>query len=592
MKRTISTCFLLVFTITCCKLFGQNIIRYSFAPGPGKTTDPGTILYFNQLDAMRKANNATSTNQPATNFKFNYVSRKQALKAEQLKKEKEFEAFVKESNLKDIKARTIMINNKPEVMDYYPRYFSSHLKIVTKNRKFGLYDPANGGSLALPIAFDYFSYPHLLKTAICGKDGKFGLVSDKGTMILPVEYDHIMLFSDSLFLVDKNDQSGLTDLSGNPVLPPEFIEIQPLQNGSSIVVNRAKKFGVIDGKGRFLMPAALDYAEKVQGQKLIISRNNKFELFDLARNKSGSIYKYSSLIHLPYSRVLYGKVYDKNIHHFISYNGIPLAGDIREIKEMPEYPHGYYIKENNKWGVLDLAFAGMVLPAIPAIYDSILKFDMEKGIFEAILNGEKVTKNLNVKGYARRRPFVNERAAVSNGEGWGFINYDGKLEIPMAFEDVGNFNKETGLWNEDLSSAPAKEQGKWGFISIKGKWLVPAVYDEVTDFGPYCARVRKGNKWFLIERNNKLMTPTGYDYIDDNSGIIYAVKNQRGKWGLIDRFGKTKLPIKFEEIKMLHHNEDVQKKEKKIIYYRNGNQWYLFDQFADPSKHKKVDNPF
>lgn len=582
---------ILFFALNLYAIQAQNIIRYSFAPGPGQTVNQGTVLYHAQLDAMRRASSNQSYNQPASDYKFTYTTRKQVLQAAKAEQARAFEAFVKESDLKDIKARTITVNNKPEVMDYYPRFFSLHLKLVTKNGKYGLYNPLNGGSLVFPIEYDYFSYPHQAQTAVCGKNGKFGLLSAKGDLLLPVEYDHILLFSNDLFLVEKDDKMGLTDISGKAVLASEYSEIQPLISGTAIVKNMRNQFGIIDSRGWFLMAPDLQYAEHVRDRQFIIARNNTYELFDLATWKTRSIYKYSSLIHLPFSKVLYGKVAGKNIHHFISYNGIPLTGDVREIKEMPEYPHGYYIKENNKWGVLDMAFEGIILPAIPAIYDTIIRFDLEKGVYVAMLDGKKVDGRLNVKGYPQRRPFVNERAAVSKGEGWGFINYQGLLEIPMQFEDVGNFNKQRDIFGTDISTAPARQGEKWGYISMKGKWLVPAEYDEVTEFDSDYARVRKGNKWFLINRYNKVMTPAGFDFIGEHLQGSYAVRNKRGRWGLTDAFGKIILPLKFDEIKITHRQEGVDKKETKVIYYRDGTQWFEFNRFAPVSSHKKANAP-
>lgn len=80
------------------------------------------------------------------------------------------------------------------------------------------------------------------------------------------------------------------------------------------------------------------------------------------------------------------------------------------------------------------------------------------------------------------------------GYKYGYLNYDGKLQIPIIYDEAENFSE--GL-------AAVKIDNKWGYIDEKGKVKIDFLYDEVSDFQNGLALVRKDDSSFYIDNNGK-----------------------------------------------------------------------------------------
>ena len=61
--------------------------------------------------------------------------------------------------------------------------------------------------------------------------------------------------------------------------------------------------------------------------------------------------------------------------------------------------------------------------------------------------------------------FSNGLSLVTKGGKKGFVNKEGKLVIPLIFEEARHFNE---------GMAAVKKEGKWGFLDSTGKEVVPA----------------------------------------------------------------------------------------------------------------------
>ena len=68
---------------------------------------------------------------------------------------------------------------------------------------------------------------------------------------------------------------------------------------------------------------------------------------------------------------------------------------------------------------------------------------------------------------------------VRSGNGFGFINSTGELEIEARFDSALDF--EDGL-------APVKITGLWGFVNKQGDIVIDALYDRVHVFSEGLAR--------------------------------------------------------------------------------------------------------
>ena len=73
-------------------------------------------------------------------------------------------------------------------------------------------------------------------------------------------------------------------------------------------------------------------------------------------------------------------------------------------------------------------------------------------------------------------------AAVKGPGGWGYIDSDGQVVVPLQFEEVQAFSH--GL-------APVKKAGLWGFVDKNGKLVTPVQFSWAMELREGMALVEK-----------------------------------------------------------------------------------------------------
>ena len=140
--------------------------------------------------------------------------------------------------------------------------------------------------------------------------------------------------------------------------------------------------------------------------------------------------------------------------------------------------------------------------ALPPVFDKV--FTMQEGLMRAMKNGYSVIvtdKGKILPGeYLRIKEFKEDLSSVKSKDNkYGFIDRNGKIVIPLEYEDAGNFSE--GL-------APVKKDGKWGYISKSGEVRIPFEFDKASEFSEEYAVVSKNGEAGFIDKNG--VSPTGF----------------------------------------------------------------------------------
>lgn len=151
----------------------------------------------------------------------------------------------------------------------------------------------------------------------------------------------------------------------------------------------------------------------------------------------------------------------------------------------------------------------------------------------------------------------NLKPFESSGK-YGFVDDLGDIVIPAQYDNVGYF--KDGI-------APVALNEKYGFIDITGKTVIPIQFDEIlsesswgindyeyyrginvhTYFYEGLACVKQNGKYGFIDKTGKTVIPIQFD---DTAGFVdgLAIVRQNDKCGIIDTTGKFIVPVKFEDI--------------------------------------------
>lgn len=128
------------------------------------------------------------------------------------------------------------------------------------------------------------------------------------------------------------------------------------------------------------------------------------------------------------------------------------------------------------------------------------------------------------------------------------------------------------------------EKGKWGYQTSSGTKVIDFKYDAAEPFSEGRAKVRKGNKYGIINPEGKFVLPIQFDDITEWAESTYRVA-KGGKWkdgvlsnekyGLADVSGTIVVKPEYEELAMLTGGVAAARKGKKYGFISDRLQWVV-----------------
>ncbi len=241
--------------------------------------------------------------------------------------------------------------------------------------------------------------------------------------------------------------------------------------------------------------------------------------------------------------------------------------------------------KDNKWTLLN--------DKLEKVTDQYFDYAEPLGNTDLVIVAKKENRGVSGRGNRKR---IKEIVLI-----WGLINSKGKLITEMKYQmnqdgwckprnqymapqmvnqDLKPFDY-CGNWNgKELIRVQNASTQKWGFINLKGKEVIPCEYDVADDFNvpvsPTVAqimeaiRVQKGGKWYILNRKGKVINESNYEELlsVDRNACFIIKKN--GVYGLINAYGETKLPLKYEELVFTEGYYSFKLKGKYGLISKNG----------------------
>ena len=215
---------------------------------------------------------------------------------------------------------------------------------------------------------------------------------------------------------------------------------------------------------------------------------------------------------------------------------------IRElIKDRPKtnekvFPLAYFTAYNNgKWGVIDSK--GNTI--IKLNYDEMIIIpDNTKPVFILTENVDYSTNTYSTK-------VINEKSERI------FQNYD-KVEV------LYNYDENNNLWYEE-NILKVQKDGKYGLINLDGKEILACTYDEINVIpGTKSVYVTTlNNEEGLVDSKGSIIIDNKYAEITSLTNKYengFIVKNDQGKYGVINYDKTIGLEEKYDEIKNVYGN--------------------------------------
>ncbi len=279
-------------------------------------------------------------------------------------------------------------------------WFYHGVALVKKYNQWGLVD-SNGNTLVSP-QYDEISPSNLFREHVkwltVQKKDKYGLIDERGKLILPLNYEAIENYADSFFYVRQNGKVSLLDRQLKTLLPftYEHIDYETFIQKNKASVKLNGKWGYIDNNGREILAVKYDNLYGFSEGLFAVELDHKVGFVDLKGNV---------VIPLQYERAQAFSEGLAAVRKNGKFGFIDKTG-----KKIIDFNYSFVysfsqglaaIEKNNKWGYIDRK--GNLV--IPCIYDNAKYFE------------------------------TNGKAKVYLGHKWGLINKKGAVVEPINNEE-------------------------------------------------------------------------------------------------------------------------------------------------------------
>jgi KWG repeat domain protein len=445
------------------------------------------------------------------------------------------------------------------------------------NRKWGFVNEK--GTLVIPAEFDeVYSFDEGVSRVV--SNGLYGLIDKKGKFIVPCQYKSIGVCLEGFLSVQdaETGKEGFIDKTGKIVVPIKYDSVDRFFDGMALVYKRNAGCGYVNTTGKEVIPLQYDNGWAFERGTVPVKKNNKWGFIN-KKNKPLTSFVYDDA--QPFEEG-FSVVTKDDKKGFVNPQGKEMVPLVYENAE--KFSEGLAaVKKEGKWGYIDTT-GKVVIPfayshaggfeegtAYVSIYETNFAIDKTGNCVSGCEQLEKDKAQKPQKGWQSRYEFVGETTddftVVGNGGLQGLVNKQGKEVIPTKFTEVAVV----------FNHAFVALDRKFGMFDLKGKEVIPVIYDslipkEMKDGGFILRATARDIFFSVLTKEGKVIVPENFytyieieDYLEQ--GIIPVYRE--GKVGLYNLEGKELLPIKFDKIWPTH------KEKAAVEVFYQGKSFYI-----------------
>ena len=315
---------------------------------------------------------------------------------------------------------------------------------------------------------------------IVEKNGKYGVVSEKGIIILPLKYSFIN-FNKNGYTVTLNEKAGLFNSEGKEIIPISYhwVYTDKIDDNIPIVAKlNDNNAGYINTKNEWVIPPTYRDAFAFRQGVAIVEKGRNYMCINL--KGEAVIQDFDNYVIEPSDNTyIVGvrkeckyMVYDLNGNLLDTYDGFINNWSDDAI---------FAVKKGGKWGYID----GYGKVIIPLEYEEV--GDFSEGL-----------------------------AAVRKDNKWGYINPKNEVVIPIEFT-----NREVSYFKNGV--AKYYTDSGIGLINLKGEIIAEPKYDSIEYVRENVAVVLFDDYYYLYDfvKEKKLKRLIPDDLINFDIGVPY-----------------------------------------------------------------------
>ena len=348
-----------------------------------------------------------------------------------------------------------------------PKYF-----IFEEKGKLGLVDLQGKTVLAPTFNSIEEKQPYFIA---CSKTKGCSVYNENLQLVLKGGYNSIELGCEGQFIVKKNGKYGVVSEKGAVILPLKYNKINSNKNGYTVKLN--EKAGLFNSEGKEIIPISYHwvYTSKIDDNIPIVAELNDNNAGYINTKNEWVIpptYLYAFAFRQGVARVKKGRNY-----MYINLKGEPVIQDFDNyviqnyVIEPSDNTYIVGVRKECKYMVYDLN--GNLLDT----YDGFINnwsgnaiFGVKKGGKWGYIDG--YGKVIVPFEYEEVNNFSEGLASVRKDSKWGYINPKNEIVIPIEFT-----NKEVGFFKNGVATYYTDSGA--GLINLKGEIIAEPKYDSI-----------------------------------------------------------------------------------------------------------------
>lgn len=278
--------------------------------------------------------------------------------------------------------------------------------------------------LLVECKYNNIEYNVLNSSFIVQKGNQYGLIDLTGQEIIPIMYDKIV-FEGVYVITSKNEKENVYKLEGKLANDAKYIGLYPTKNDNYYIsIGENNLYGISNKKEEQIVENKYQYIEYIYEDFFIVTEDSKD--YGVINSKDETV------IEFEYTNI--EKIEDFNMLQINKDNNVQI-----------------YNSQMNK--ILDTTDANIY------VYDEYIKVVTTSMLKYFDINGKEILAKDIIKN--------NLIPSVKNSK-WGYVKEDEEEVIEHTYDCVTEFN--------EYGYAGVKQDGKWGVIDGQGKMLVEPIY--------------------------------------------------------------------------------------------------------------------
>ena len=377
--------------------------------------------------------------------------------------------------------------------------FDENLAVIQKGSKFGLVDQK--GSLLLPLEYDTVWIDHEY-IGLRRANLNWILMNHQLVRISQKDYQQIDPGNEGLFPVKRHGSWGFMNTRGVEIIPPQYEAVKKFTDGRA-QARYGGSWGLINREGEWIIRPRYQKISAVDGRRFLVYEGSTVSLFELG---VGILYKTSNQLSAASTALI--EESSGGLKGLISFSGEPLLStQYNTMIHLDHHPQYFLFQDSLGPGL----------------------FHVERRAF------------LKDPIYQEMRPLHEEFIGVKINNQYGFIDLNGKLRVANRYDNIGHFSE---------TMSPIKIKGKWGYIDRLERLKIQPIYDDAGVFKDGLAVVAQKNKFGVVNKQGQVIIALQYDRIE-------RLPNQRFRCfqndlqGLVNPQGKMLIRPKYHSFQDL-----------------------------------------